>query len=543
MPHGSGTDALARALIDGGVERAIAFPGSPATVLAQALERDDAISFRWAANENNVLSHAFGSALAGHGAVAIMKHVGVNVALDALQVMGVVHTLAAPLLLVEGADARPGSSQSAQDNRPLLDSSPGLLVLAPTTVEETYALARAGLEISKAFGMVVVLRGDARMFKAQGPFEPRPADDTSSNYSRWPERGWALSTTARTYAHHLRMRGLSLASLSPFVEQLCEVWGTGSRVGTVVAGHLGTDVASAVRRAGVSGMRLLSENPLPEAKIGAFLRDHDEVAVLEECLPHLERRVREIAHRQDTSTRIIGRRELGDERPIGWLSGDHLADVVARLAQRAGSTKAIENVDAASTSIPEEILATQSRALDDGYGTFERDTPLSSFPDTDPRRALFDVLRQLGNPRRSFVATDPGITGVLALGNARTDVKMHMGGAVPIAAGWARATGEDGLAIAVVGDTNLPHSEWLGIVESAAAKDDMVVVIVDNGYSEMTQKIVPLRPTPQQAMASFAGLSAWVKEAHLTESPKDPWSQVLREAAAADGLRIVWLHV
>ncbi len=539
----TGTDALAGALADGGIAHAVAFPGSPATALAQTLEREGTIPLRWAVNENTALSHAFGAALAGRGAAAIMKHVGINVALDALQVMGVVHTLAAPLLLVEGADARPGSSQSAQDNRPVLAGSLDLLVLAPTTVQETYDLTRAALTISRAFGMVTVVRGDARMFQAKGRLVRASPDPAGSIFPPWPGRGWALATSARTYGEHLRTRRAALEALIPFVDGLAESWmHTQSSLATIVAGHLGYEVALRIRAAGVPGLRLLIENPLPEARIVELLGAHEEVAVVEECLPHLEHRVREIAQRHGLQTRIIGRRQLGDIRPVGWLSGSELDRLVEQLVKRAGASSANEVTRPALTGVPEGLLAGRGEVIARRYEEFERDTPLSSFPAKDPRSALFDRLRNLGSPRPTFVATDPGITGLLALGRARADVKMHMGAAVPIAAGWARANPE-GLAIAVVGDTNLAHSEWLGIIESAAAGDDLLIVVVDNGHSEMTQRIITLRPTPAQAMASLAALGAWVAEATASLDPKDDWTTKLDEAATLEGVRVLWLHV
>src|SRR5690606_31306200 len=98
-------------------------------------------------------------------------------------VMGVVHGLAAPLLLIEGADAKPGSSQSAQDNRSLYAGSPQLLVLAPTTVAEIGELVVDACTIARAAGMLVVVRGDARCFSAKGAarLPTRPSPNSNPN--------------------------------------------------------------------------------------------------------------------------------------------------------------------------------------------------------------------------------------------------------------------------------------------------------------------------------------------------------------------------
>ena len=154
--------------------------------------------------------------------------------------------------------------------------------------------------------------------------------------------------------------------------------------------------------------------------------------------------------------------------------------------------------------------------------------------------ALFARLRDLGGARRTFVATDPGVTGLLALGRGMSDVKMHMGAAVPIAAGWSAAMGERGLSVAVVGDTNLFHSEWLGLLEASAANDNLLVVVVDNHVSEMTARIRPLRPSEDRARESLAALGMQV--VHL-QGAQSRWNDALGDLAMAKGVRVLWLEL
>ena len=169
--------------------------------------------------------------------------------------------------------------------------------------------------------------------------------------------------------------------------------------------------------------------------------------------------------------------------------------------------------------------------------------PPSGFPERDPRRQLFAHLRSLAE--EVFIAVDPGVTGVLALAAHQSDVKMHMGGAVPIAQGWSRArphAGAASLAVAVVGDTNLPHSEWLGILDAADHGDELLIVIADNGHSEMTQRIVTPRPSPEQALASLAALGVHCERASARTGDR-AWLELLARAAARSGPRLVWLDL
>lgn len=545
--------AFLAALRAGGIRFVTAFPGSPTTNLALLLEREGAdagIEFRWAINENAAISQAFGAAMAGCGSAVIMKHVGLNVAADALHVMGVVHALAAPLLLFEGADAKPGSSQSAQDNRGVYAGSPNLLVVTPSSPAEIVELVGDACAISRAAGMMVVVRGDHRSFACEGELaELPPVREHASAYPSWPARARALATSARTYAEHLDVRRSVLARLRPWIDAQALAFGQPRRVALVVAAHLGLEIGEAARTRGLAGLRMRVEHPLPSAELLALARRVDELVVLEECTDLLEQQVRALLQREGLTTRVLGRSELGDARPIGRIAGESLAALLDAIAAReSGVGSSVESpgtrVDplALLDGLPAELLAREA--------AFEQAHPLSSFPALDPRGPLFDRLRalehELGKP--VFIATDPGITGVLALarspldGRPRSDVKMHMGGAVPLAAGWSRGCPE-GLAIAVVGDTNLPHSEWLGLIDAADHGDDLLVLIADNGSSEMTQRIVTPRVAPERAIASFEAIGVRCWSIRATVDPADPWAAVLGEAARERGPRLVWVDV
>lgn len=546
--------AFASALVDGGIEFVTAFPGSPTTTLALHLERHAAalgVEFRWAINENVALSQAFGSAMAGRGAAVLMKHVGVNVAGDALQAMGVVHGLAAPLLLIEGADAKPGSSQSAQDNRWLYASSPQLLVLGPSTPAEIVGAVADACSISAAGGMLVVIRGDARCFAAgSAPVSIEPRRVQAQRFEPWPQRGFALATSARTYAHHLEQRRVALLRLQPWIEQQLVEFGAGGKlhVALVLAAHLGAPIAEQVRARRLPGVRLTVEHPLPEAALIELARRSEELVVLEECTPTLEHAIQAMVQRAGLRTRVLGRAALGDLRPIGRLDRDVLDRLLTQIERGCppGRRPRDTSEHRSTSGDPAGLLDGFGDRLERARVALDHSSPASSFPAGDPRRALFGVLRSLAPI--TFISTDPGITGVLALADHQCDVKMHMGGAVPIAAGWARARG-GGLAIAVVGDTNLPHSEWLGLIDAIDHQDDVLVVIADNGMSEMTQRIVTPRLSPERARASLEAAGLPCSHAQLTTDPNDEWAHTLRraathrhQAAAPRGPRLIWLR-
>ena len=147
--------------------------------------------------------------------------------------------------------------------------------------------------------------------------------------------GTGMATTAQTYKWHRQHRASLLDELANDVEGLVEQTdGAVDDPGVVVAAHLGAAIAGKVREAGFPVLRLLTEHPLPKARMCAFLAKHRHVVVLEECEDYLETSLHALAHREALSTTIEGRRGLGDPRPVGPLDGAVLDDVLRAAAER-----------------------------------------------------------------------------------------------------------------------------------------------------------------------------------------------------------------
>ena len=82
-----GNEAIARGALEGGVEVATTYPGTPASEIGDTLASlldDWPIYFEYAINEKVALEVAAGASLSGMRALCSMKHVGLNVASDVL---------------------------------------------------------------------------------------------------------------------------------------------------------------------------------------------------------------------------------------------------------------------------------------------------------------------------------------------------------------------------------------------------------------------------------------------------------------------------
>src|SRR3990172_267466 len=142
----NGNEAIARGAWEAGVEVATAYPGTPSTEILQSMAQYEEVYSEWAANEKVALDTAIGTAYAGKRALAAMKHVGLNVASEALFYSSYTGVNAG-LLVVTADDPGLHSSQNEQDNRQYARFAK-VPMLEPADSQEAKDFVRLGLELS-----------------------------------------------------------------------------------------------------------------------------------------------------------------------------------------------------------------------------------------------------------------------------------------------------------------------------------------------------------------------------------------------------------
>jgi indolepyruvate ferredoxin oxidoreductase alpha subunit len=80
----SGNEAIALGFGDSGGVFASGYPGTPSTETLEEVARLGEVYCEWAPNEKVALESVIGGSIAGGRSLSTMKHVGVNVAADAL---------------------------------------------------------------------------------------------------------------------------------------------------------------------------------------------------------------------------------------------------------------------------------------------------------------------------------------------------------------------------------------------------------------------------------------------------------------------------
>ncbi len=164
-----GNEALARGTWEAGVRVAAAYPDTPSTEILEALADypEENVYAQWSSNEKVSLDVAMGASFEGVRALSVMKHVGLNVAADALMSMTYIGVNGG-LVIVVCDDPGIHSSQNEQDWR-VMARFAMVPVLEPSDAQEALACMRHAYEISGTFDTPVIVRSTTRLSHTRSP--------------------------------------------------------------------------------------------------------------------------------------------------------------------------------------------------------------------------------------------------------------------------------------------------------------------------------------------------------------------------------------
>lgn len=152
----SGCAAILRGAWEAGVDVVSSYPGSPVTEIVHLAEKNADMQSQWAVNEKVALEVACGVSHGGGRVLAVMKHVGLNVASDPL--FNVAYTgVKGGLVIVVGDDPGAASSQNEQDTR-MVAMAANVPVLEPSNIQDAYVMTKLAFEISETFDLPVIVR-------------------------------------------------------------------------------------------------------------------------------------------------------------------------------------------------------------------------------------------------------------------------------------------------------------------------------------------------------------------------------------------------
>jgi len=460
-----GNEAIARAALEAGVTVATTYPGTPASEIGDSLARvakDAGIYFEYSANEMVATEVAIGAATSGVRALVSMKHVGVNVAADALLTFAYTGTRGG-FVLVTADDPSCHSSQNEQDNR-YYALLAGIPLLEPSSPQECLDMTKEAFEISERLELPVLLRTTTRIAHVRGPVvvgEIKPGPK-KKEFVKDPTRFVTVPAVARS-RHLVLLQRLveaeKLADESP-LNKVMKV-GRGGKLGIVTSSAAFNYAADAATSLNLDAdiLKLGFSHPLPSRTVLEFLRAHDTVVIVEELEPILETAIRAVAQRETINTKIIGKAD-------GILSRAHEFDqtIVASALTNAFGLKSEKMAPAAqppSVPIRPPVLCAGC-----------------------PHSATYYAVTKATNKKAVF-ASDIGCY-TLGLGKPydAADLLVCMGSSVGTAGGLAKVN--DQPVVAFIGDSTFFHAGIPGLINAVHNGHKFLLMILDNRTTAMT---------------------------------------------------------
>ncbi len=461
-----GNEAIARGALEAGVAFATAYPGTPSSEIALQffqIARESDLYFEYSANEKVALEVAAGAAMCGLRTMVSMKHVGLNVASDALMTLAYTGTVGS-LVLVVADDPFMFSSQNEQDSR-WYGKLSGLPILEPSTVAEAKDMAAYAFDLSEDLKLPVILRTTTRINHSSGMVTLGPLRQrvTRGQFEKNPFAYVCVPSVSRTLHPkllHKIARATDIANNSPWNPIEGDgIWGI------VCNGVSYGYVSDAIDEMGVADqfriLRVGLSHPFPEQLTRRFLEDCEKVLVAEEGEAYLEEAVRNCAQKFGLMLAIEGKGE-GFFSRLYELDPATVKKVIASFFQQP-STPA---VPIRTDDLPEAPPR-----------------PPNLCPGC-PHRATYVAVREVFGDEAIY-PTDIGCytLGLLPPLNMG-DFLIAMGAGVGTAGGFARATGRK--VVAFIGDSTFFHSGLSPLASAVYNQHDFLLVVLDNGTTGMT---------------------------------------------------------
>jgi indolepyruvate ferredoxin oxidoreductase, alpha subunit len=462
-----GNEAIARGAIEAGVAVAATYPGTPSSEISANffdISRETDLYFEYSANEKVALEVTAAAANSGVRSLCIMKHVGMNVAADALMTLAYLGVKAG-LVIVCADDPYMFSSQNEQDNRYYAKLS-GLPMLEPSSVPEAREMVRHAFELSEKTREPVILRTTTRINHSTaevtlGTIEERK---TRGDFLRDPFNYVAVPAVSRNL-HARLLKNIQTAEQLSDDSSVNLIQGSGD-FGVICNGVSFLYAEDAVKELGIedkiSILRVGFSHPMPKKKIQNFLRSCKKALVIEEGEPYMEEAVKACAQ------------EAGLTLPIGG-KGENL---FSRLFEFDPAM--VKKVMCAFFDIP-----FPSESIID----------LSDLPKLPVRppalcpgcshRATFYVVKKAAQSMDYMCTTDIGCYTLgffppLSMG----DFLICMGSSFGTGCGFAKATPKK--VISFIGDSTFFHSGIPGLINAVFNRHQLTLVILDNGTTAMT---------------------------------------------------------
>ena len=445
-----GDEAVAWGAIDAGVGGAFSYAGTPATEIFETVEANaPEIWAHWSANEKVAYEEALGMSYAGKRALVSMKHVGLNVAADPFM-SSALTGVNAGFVLVVGDDPGMHSSQNEQDSRFFAESAK-IPCLEPSSQQECYDMTREAFRLSEHFGLPVMLRLVTRLAHSRSNVVPAAPDDPPVLPLPDPNDWTLIPANARKRNRHLIALQQHLLDASE--HSRFNMLTLAGRRGILCASTAYNYVREAHATSSDDSILRIGQYPLPSGLVRQLVDHCDEIVVMEEGYPFIERHLTGLLG-------IPGKAVRGKLDGTLPQDGELLPEMVA---------------DVLGVRFPHSVPA-------DSIVAGRPPQFCKGCPHAYSFNALIDATSQFEHP---LLFSD---IGCYALGMMPPYRAVHacvdMGASIGMAHGASRAGAHP--VVCTIGDSTFAHSGMTAMIGAVQTDANITILILDNGTTAMT---------------------------------------------------------
>ncbi len=478
----TGNEAVALGALRAGVKVVTGYPGTPSTGALTSLLRMELPHrhVEWSVNEKVALDVAAGVAWAGQRALCTMKMSGVNVAYDSL--ISVAYSgVNGGLVIYVADDSGVSAGMAEQDSRGFAIMS-DMPILEPASVAEAYELTQVAFELSEKTGAPVFVRSVTAIANSKAVVE---VDEPILPEEREPILEWDITKYTKAGSAICMKQHRDMIARLERAGELIREWGLnelqlaaekgglGIIAEGITAAYLeeGFEVAArfGFEREMVSLLRVVTTSPFPDEEVRKLLQHCDNILILEELEPHIERGVYVEAQKLDFTGRISGKLD-GTFSRVGEYNVSHVV---------RGAAAALD------LTVPNDLFVSDSEA--EQLAAQRPITFCAGCPHRGTYLAVNRALKKLKYKKGEVMVTgDIGCT-ILGMNPPFHTVwnEVSMGASTSLAQGYVHA-GVQTPVISTIGDSTFFHGGIPGLINAVQHQVPLTMIILDNGWTSMT---------------------------------------------------------
>ncbi len=459
-----GNEAIALGAIQAGVGFVAGYPGTPSTEILETIAKhnDGSIYVEWSINEKAAMEVAAGAAYSGVRTLVTMKQVGLNVASDPLMCLAYIGIKGGTVIVVAD-DPGPISSQTEQDTRHYAQYSK-LPVFDPSSPEEAYEMIGDAFEYSEKYHTPVLFRPTTRVCHGCTSIELKEKVALPKPEGFIKDSKWVIFPRL-AHANHIKIEARNVELEDVFSKyRFNTLTKANPNKKAIVSGGVSYEYvreALSILDTDCTLLKIGTPHPFPSVLALEMLEEVDEVFVVEELDPVIERELIYLCGKHNIKVTIKGK-----------LTGD-----IANAGEHT----------------VESVRVCLAKFLNINYEEQEKMVQAPPLPIRPPvlcagcpHRASFYAVKQAMKGRKAVFTGD---IGCYTLGNAApldmVDTCLCMGAGITMAQGLHKID-PDTVHFSFIGDSTFFASGITGVANGVYNEHNMVVVILDNSTTAMT---------------------------------------------------------